>query len=268
MTANPSIWHRILDRRKVGWRSIATGSLLRYAAQLSRASSCVFCVALVDRARSLPRRRRVQQLFCPSLGAVPVSPSLRSVRPSVRAFFHSIDLPSAVSLSFHACAALPFRSNDRAREEAREGGPCRRCSPSSSLNTAAILLPDQVRSRCSLVCSLGWMERRKEGTWNKWSPLDPFSCSSSCSAHQLRLCHCHARWRVVPHPASTVRGSLRLEGLRGAVQEREYAQLLVLYVARLIPRPRASEYPRKYRTHVLWSLWLLARNDGHDHGCP
>ena len=130
-----------------------------------------------------------------------------------RAFFHSIDLPSAVSLSFHACAALPFRSNDRAR--GRERGPCRRCSPSSSLNTAAILLPDQVRSRCSLVCSLGWMERREEGTWNKWSPLDPFSCSSSCSAHQLRLCHCHARWRVVPHPASTVRGSLRLEGLRG-----------------------------------------------------
>ena len=58
---------------------------------------------------SVPRRP-------PSLPPYVVPPSV-----GARAFFHSIDLPSAVSLSFHACAALPFRSNDRAREGGREG---------------------------------------------------------------------------------------------------------------------------------------------------
>ena len=131
---------------------------------------------------SVPRRR-------PSLSA----------QPSVgaRAFFHSIDLPSAVSLSFHACAALPFRSNDRAR--GRERGPCRRCSPSSSLlNTAAILLPpDQVRSRCSLVCSLGWMEHGTSGAHSIPFPAPPLVPRTSCDSAIAMLA---GAWCHILHP--------------------------------------------------------------------
>ena len=204
----------------------------------------------------------------PSAPSVPPSLRCSAVRGCARVL--PLHRSSIRRLLVIPCVCSLAVSVERPSEGGRERGPCRRCSPSSSLNTAAILLPDQVRSRCSLVCSLGWMERREEGTWNKWSPLDPFSCSSSCSAHQLRLCHCHARWRVVPHPASTVRGSLRLEGLRGAVQERGgtrnfwISTSLVLFPA----HARANTEESIARTYYGWSLWLLARNDGHDHGCP
>ena len=88
----------------------------------------------------------------------------------------------------------------------------------------------------------------------------------------LSLASFRAPAATLPLPCSLARGatscihSARLSPPRGVAWAAQ--ELLVLYVARLIPRPRASEYPRKYRTHVLWSLWLLARNDGHDHGCP
>ena len=130
-------------------------------------------------ARPLPRRRRVQQLFCPSLGAL--RPSLPTfLRPWVRArsstpsIFHP---PSPC----HSMRVQPCRfGRTTEREGGRERGPCRRrCSPSSSLNTAAILLPpDQVRSRCSLVCSLGWMEHGTSGAHSIPFPAPPSSLSS------------------------------------------------------------------------------------------
>ena len=242
----------------MAWRrSISKGSpsFLRYAAQLSRASSCVFCVALVDRARSLapspgaatflsvPRRR-------PSLrsSAVRVWVRARSSTPSI---FHP---PSPC----HSMRVQPCRFG-RTSDRGREGGPCRRCSPSSSLNTAAILLPDQVRSRRSLVCSLGWMERREEGTWNKWSPLTrslflllpPPSLSSLSRALFLR-----APAATLPLPCSLARGatscihSAPLSPPRGVAWEREHAQLLVLCVARPSYFPPTRERLPKKVSHA------------------
>ena len=180
--------------------------------------------ASLARCSNFSVRRRHHPSLPPSLGPSVV----------VSAFFHSIDLPSAVSLSFHACA-LPFlwRERDRGREGLCSALRRRRCSrrppgrrrlPSSFfLNTERDRAPsDQVRSRCSLVCSLGWMD----GTWKEQVEparslecmLDPFSSSSSfchavspacsrsaCSrsVHQLRLClppagawWCHRRSRL------------------------------------------------------------------------
>ena len=127
--------------------------------------------ASLARCSNFSVRRRHHPSLPPSLGPPVV----------VSAFFHSIDLPSAVSLSFHACA-LPFlwRERDRGREglcSALASPPMQPKAawpPPSSffLNTERDRAPsDQVRSRCSLVCSLGWMDGWMEHGRNKWSPL-------------------------------------------------------------------------------------------------
>ena len=84
---------------------------------------------------------------------------------------------------------------------------------------------------------------------------------------------------TLPLPCSLARGatscihSARLSPPRGVAWSRPrtggtrnfwISTSLVLFPA----HARANTQESIARAHVLWSLWLLARNDGHDHGCP
>ena len=100
-----------------------------------------------DRDRSSALPRSVQQLFCSS--PAPSLPPSLGPPVVVSAFFHSIDLPSAVSLSFHACA-LPFLW--RERDRGREGGAllCSGVAADAAegrLAAAVFLLPSSLTPR-------------------------------------------------------------------------------------------------------------------------
>ena len=144
---------------KAGRRGVFRSRSLGGAASLARCSN--FSV-----------RRRHHPSLPPS---VLPSSSVRSSTPSI---FHP---PSPCHSMRVPCLFCGGRGTEGGRGSAllwrrrrcSRRPPGRRRLPSSFfLNTERDRAPsDQVRSRCSLVCSLGWMDGWMEHGRNKWSPL-------------------------------------------------------------------------------------------------
>ena len=195
-------------------------------------------------ARSLPSNFSVR----------PSAPSV-SLRSAVRGCARVLPLhrSSIRRLLVIPCVCSLAVSVERPSEGGRERGrPCRRCSPSSSLNTAAILLPDQVRSRCSLVCSLGWMEHGTSGAHSIPFPAPPLVPRTSCDSAIAMLA---GAWCHILHPQCAALSASR--GCVGRPRKGARATPGSSHRHSLIIRPRASDYPRKYRTYYgACGCWL------------